>query len=283
MPNISALREEVEGRLSAIKADAEPVGSPPLGDDTNLLSEVVKRLDTSESTDMFMVRSQDGNVSWVICEGVDPVATICLSDQDNSDAIASYFSSSEYKSAVLEAVKTQNTWKNALESVKANIISNGHVVQIEKSGVDEGQIRDTFIKRFTRAAEMANSAMAKNLVDNPLKAHFFDVLSSNGVANPYTIVESIFEEGGQETLQTLVSKAVEWMNLSEDALSELESQIGMLEKKDMSAAVLEEGNEDTQSLASQLEDNSVSLTTGNGGQPQDVRDRFRQTLRGTQD
>jgi hypothetical protein len=77
--------------------------------------------------------------------------------------------------------------------------------------------------RFMQGLNLVSQMLEKNLVDNPLKASFYDELRTAKVSSPVTIVESAFKKGYKQFVDSLVSLARKYSELDAKSFAELES------------------------------------------------------------
>jgi len=279
-PSLAQLKSELDQQLrprkkaaKAVKAQAKAVeDSTSTTVVASPLEKVARRLDISANVTMELLKS-DTTANWIICDNLIPVAVIALDDQEEKKSIASYFVSPEYKSNILSAVAKMNSWKTPLEQLNARLISNGKLVAAA-SPVNVQEIEANLLRRFSQVADLAVTTMAKNIMENPLKASLLEVLNKYDVANPLQVIESVFEEGGRETIQAILAKAEEWMALAPEMFEVLKAEFESANKRDiqdLTADDYEDEDEESDELAEDedgedvtaalLARNSVHLST----------------------
>jgi hypothetical protein len=95
-------------------------------------------------------------------------------------------------------------------------------------------------RKFLRAFRLALSAQQKNLIDNPLKAAWFSVLSELDIENPTHVIEATFNVGALDQFEVALQKTEEFLKLSDEAFVETASTIGDLAIQDKSQEVSEQ-------------------------------------------
>jgi len=85
-----------------------------------------------------------------------------------------------------------------------------------------------FQRRFMRAFRLALSAQQKNLIDNPMKAAFYQILSSLSVAEPTKVIEAAFAKSAADQFEVAIVKAEEFLGMTDEAFIDIEASIGKL-------------------------------------------------------
>ena len=175
---------------------------------------------------------------WVVLANGRPVAEIRLSDQeDRSAGFEKMFCGEQYATGVREAAK-QFDLAEVLGGVRAR------TYQASVSGDDayksiEAQLRSQsdLALREARANLRDNFANMLNLVvlaqsknflrENPLKDELFRRMTANGLdeRRSVAIIEAAFQARAPEHFDTCFKQAQRWMDLTPQALGELEEQI----------------------------------------------------------
>jgi len=175
---------------------------------------------------------------WTVLIKGSPVATIKLSDQDKIDEITDLFISDDYAQNVEKAMLDCGV-KEVLNQVKARYFVN----KVEES--DLAKIMSDKIKGELEAGYKAKAAslsddfkssiavvlagMNKNFwkdIENPLKGTLFSKISDCGISDPSSVIESAFAESGDAYFETVLAKAIEFMQKSTEAREEIANAIG---------------------------------------------------------
>ena len=100
---------------------------------------------------------------------------------------------------------------------------------------------NNFKRRFVRALRLALTAMNKNLVKPvPLKAAFFEILSSLSVPHANEIIETAFQKAGIKHFETAIANAEKYLGMADSAFIELESSINDIETAEVPVSIEEE-------------------------------------------
>lgn len=99
---------------------------------------------------------------------------------------------------------------------------------VEEPQVQASENRNDFRRRFTRAFRLALSAQQKNIIENPLKAAFFDILDSMNIENAENLIEAAFSRAASEHFEVAMAKTAEYLEMGDESFVELENQIGEL-------------------------------------------------------
>ena len=88
-------------------------------------------------------------------------------------------------------------------------------------------------RQFNRAFRLAISAMDKNLVQNPLKGAFYEMLTDVGLdeKTAMNVIESAFIKGAVDHIETALAQTDKYLEMSDEALVETEATIGDLRTK----------------------------------------------------
>lgn len=168
-----------------------------------------------------------------------PVAKICLSDQKDPESYRSTFVSQSYGENVIYAIaKPEVGLHEVLHSVKARV----YVKEINHSTVAKNALEkasEEYSKKFKKEVATIHSRLMNNIkltiagmnknffdITNPLKKAFYTKLQKQGVNSPTTVIESAFEEGGDDFFNTVISKAVELMDEEPKVLDAMAKAIG---------------------------------------------------------
>jgi galactitol-specific phosphotransferase system IIB component len=91
-----------------------------------------------------------------------------------------------------------------------------------------------YARKFKRAFKLALSAMQKNLVDNPLKAAFFDILANNlGMDEKQVknVIEAAFSKGSEDHFDVALVETDKYLDMGDEAFIDVEATIGELQTK----------------------------------------------------
>jgi len=127
-------------------------------------------------------------------------------------------------------------------------------------------------RRFLRAFRLALSAQQKNLVSNPLKASFYDVLADLGIENPQMIIESAFARASDDHFEVTLSKTEEYLDMSDEALIETEAMVGGIDvvvPQQREASFVESENPRIEALKLRARQSSLALSTATDTDPTD--------------
>ena len=103
--------------------------------------------------------------------------------------------------------------------------------EVEQSAkIEERASKEDFRRQFVRAFRLTLSAQQKNLADNPLKAAWYETLNGLGVSDNEAkdIIETTFARSAAEHFEVTMLKTAGYLELSDEAFVEMESQIGTL-------------------------------------------------------
>jgi hypothetical protein len=70
------------------------------------------------------------------------------------------------------------------------------------------------------------SAQQKNLIDNPLKAAWYEVLGGMGIPDATNMIEATFARAAAEQFEVALNKTAEYLELSDEAFVDVEAQVG---------------------------------------------------------
>jgi hypothetical protein len=122
-----------------------------------------------------------------------------------------------------------------------------------------------FRRRFVRAFRLAVTAMDKNLIDNPLKAAFFEQLVDLGIEEheASVAVEAAFNKGALGHMDVAVTQTEKYLDLSDEAFIETESVVGDLHIKQpvVSARTSRKLDKEANELRARASRGSVPVST----------------------
>ena len=129
-----------------------------------------------------------------------------------------------------------------------------------------------FRRRFARAFRLALSAQQKNVVENPLKAAWFEMLSELDIENPEKIIEATFTRAAAEHFEVAMAKTAEYLAMGDESFVELENQIGELHTRPPMTEdtyVTNERHEHASSLRARASRSSLPVVTASDHAPAD--------------
>ncbi len=83
-------------------------------------------------------------------------------------------------------------------------------------------------RRFARAFRLALAAQQKNLISNPMKAAWYNILTELNVAEPVRVIEAAFTKSALDQFEVLLAKTDEFLRMSDQAFIDVEASIGGL-------------------------------------------------------
>jgi len=98
---------------------------------------------------------------------------------------------------------------------------------------EEKKTLGDYKRQFNRAFRLAISAMDKNLVQNPLKGAFYEILTDVGLDEKTAMnaIETAFTKGAVDHIETALAQTDKYLDMSDEALVETEATIGDLRTK----------------------------------------------------
>ena len=189
---------------------------------------------------------------WVVLANGRPVAEIRLSDQEDPSGIAKLFVGEQYAAGVREAAK-QFPFSEVLEGVRAcpyqaSVATDDAYRTIEAKLTEKHDVALREAKANVRD-DMSNMlnlvvlAQNKNFLrENPLKDELFRRMASAGIEDSRAIalIEGAFQARAPEHFEICFKQAMKWMDLTPQALGELEEQIKDLGYRQPVAAASDE-------------------------------------------
>lgn len=258
------LEAEVD-RIMAMDEDEVPMDEPapddeaPVVEDEELpeedddteavryeaLQEVDELGDDVTESDVHMTlfdQERDGSVLanpyWNIDIKGQPVARVYLGDQDKPEEIRAVFCSADYHRGVAGAIEKvgagpvfkqikAKAWslkideKELSRKIKADVESdaNNRVVATTKNLMGD----------LLQRVAIVCAGMDKNFYreeGNPLKEALWAELNRFGIANPSPMIEAAFRQGATPYFETVLAKAVEYMEMEPKALAQVRKAIG---------------------------------------------------------
>jgi len=178
------------------------------------------------------------NPFWNIDISGQPVARVYLKDQPKPEEIREVFCSADYHrglAGAIEKVGLKPVLKQLKAKVWANAVQKTKLAQNIKAQVEaESKERVTaltknLMKDLIQRIAIVCAGMDKNFykdIGNPLKEALWGEMNSYGIPNPAPIIEAGFRKGSTKYFETVLSKAVEYMELSPETLDQIQNAIG---------------------------------------------------------
>jgi hypothetical protein len=178
------------------------------------------------------------NPYWNIDVKGQPVARVYLQDQPKPEEIREVFCSADYHRGVAGAVEKVGL-KPVLTQIKAHLWANkvheatfAQKLKREAEAVASSKVTATtenLLKNLLRRVAVVCAGMDKNFyreVGNPLKEALWSEFHRFGIHNPSPIIEAAFRKGSTPYFEAVLNKAVEYMEMSPNALAEIQKAIG---------------------------------------------------------
>lgn len=130
-------------------------------------------------------------------------------------------------------------------------------------------------RQFNRAFRLAISAMDKNLVQNPLKGAFYEMLTEVGLdeKTAMNVIEAAFVNGAVDHIETALAQTDKYLEMSDEALVETEATIGDLRTKapefDESEEIAPVFSNKAETMRKRAAKASVPLSTESAADPTD--------------
>lgn len=170
-----------------------------------------------------------------------PVARIYLCDQPKPAEIRDMFCSADYQRGIAGAVEKVGLVP-VLKQVKAHFWAN-RVYKTKLAKQIRAQVESTanrrvvsttrnLMKSLLERIAIVCAGMDKNFyreAGNPLKEALWAELHSFGITNPTSIIEAGFRRGSTKYFETVLSKAVEYMEMEPKALAQVKKAIGEMD------------------------------------------------------
>lgn len=87
---------------------------------------------------------------------------------------------------------------------------------------------NNFQRRFMRAFRLALSEQQKNLIDNPMKAAWYQILTSLNVAEPARVIEAAFSRSALDQFEVAIARTEEYLKMNDESFISMEAAIGDL-------------------------------------------------------
>ena len=188
------------------------------------------------------------NPYWNVDIKGQPVARVYLQDQPKPEEIREVFCSADYHRGVAGAVEKVGL-RPVLKQIKAHLWANRlHETKFAKqvkaeveAAANQKVVATTqnLLRNLLERVAIVCAGMDKNFYrdeGNALKEALWAELHGFGITNPSPIIEAAFRKGSTRYFETVLNKAVEYMEMEPKALAQVRKAIG-------EADVLTPGNE----------------------------------------
>lgn len=188
------------------------------------------------------------NPYWNVDIKGQPVARVYLQDQPKPEEIREVFCSADYHKGVAGAIEKVGL-RSVFKQIKAHVWANRlHETKFAKqvkaeveAAANQRVVATTrnLLRNLLERVAVVCAGMDKNFYrdeGNPLKEALWGELHSFGITNPSPIIEAAFRKGSTRYFETVLNKAVEYMEMEPKALAQVRKAIG-------EADVLTPGNE----------------------------------------
>jgi hypothetical protein len=178
------------------------------------------------------------NPYWNVDVKGQPVARVYLQDQPKPEEIREVFCSADYHRGVAGAIEKVGL-RPVLKQIKAHLWANqlhetkfAKQVRAEVEAAAHAKVVATtrnLMRDLLERTAIVCAGMDKNFyreVGNPLKEALWGELHSFGITNPSAIIEAAFKKGSTRYFETVLNKAVEYMEMEPKALAQISKAIG---------------------------------------------------------
>lgn len=178
------------------------------------------------------------NPYWNVDVKGQPVGRVYLQDQPKPEEIREVFCSADYHRGVAGAIEKVGLGP-VLKQIKAHLWANrlyetdfAKQVRAEVEASANARVVATtknLMRDLLERVAVVCAGMDKNFyreVGNPLKEALWGELHGFGITNPSPIIEAAFRKGSTRYFETVLSKAVEYMEMEPKALEQVRRAIG---------------------------------------------------------
>lgn len=218
----------------------------------------ITKVKSDETPTMFKLAElalelNDSKDKWTVLkaseEGETPIYEINKKEEEN-------FATEDFANKIFENMK-ENGVEATLKSYGAEEFK-GIERKKEVEPIQDEEEKKTigdYKRQFNRAFRLAISAMDKNLIQNPLKGAFYDMLTDVGLDDKTAknVIEAAFAKGAIDHIETALAQTDKYLDMSDEALVETESTIGDLRTKAPEFEGGEGVEEDTPEFSSRAE------------------------------
>lgn len=236
----------------AVEEEPEEMELPPEEDESEAVKyEAIQEVEDIESeplteADVHMTLFDDqdeqghalANPYWNVDIKGQPVARVYLQDQPKPEEIRAVFCSADYHKGVAGAIEKVGL-RPVMKQIKAHLWANrlyetkfARQVKAEVEASANAKVMATtknLMKDLLERVAIVCAGMDKNFyreAGNPLKESLWGELHSFGITNPSPIIEAAFRRGSTKYFETVLSKAVEYMEMEPKALAQVRKAIG---------------------------------------------------------
>jgi hypothetical protein len=178
------------------------------------------------------------NPYWNVDIKGQPVARVYLQDQPKPEEIREVFCSADYHKGVAGAIEKVGL-RPVFKQIKAQLWANrlhetkfAQQVKAEVEAAAQQRVVATtrnLLKNLLERVAIVCAGMDKNFYrdeGNALKEALWGELHSFGITNPSPIIEAAFRKGSTRYFETVLNKAVEYMEMEPKALAQVRKAIG---------------------------------------------------------
>lgn len=216
----------------------------------------ITKVKKDDTPDMFKLASlalelNDNKDKWTVLHTASdgsekPIYEINKKDEEN-------FATEDFGNKIFADMK-ENGVKKTLKAYGAEEFKGIEKKREEKPVEDEEEKKTIgdYKRQFNRAFRLAVSAMDKNLVQNPLKGAFYEILTDVGLDEKTAMnaIETAFSKGALDHIETALAQTDKYLDMSDEALVETEATIGDLRVK---APEFEESEDEVPVLSNKAE------------------------------
>lgn len=178
------------------------------------------------------------NPYWNVDIKGQPVARVYLQDQPKPEEIREVFCSADYHKGVSGAIEKVGL-KPVLKQIKAHLWANrlhetrfAKQVKAEVEASANAKVVATtknLMRDLLERVAVVCAGMDKNFyreAGNPLKEALWGELHHFGITNPSQMIEAAFRKGSTKYFETVLDKAIEYMEMEPKALAQVRKAIG---------------------------------------------------------
>lgn len=178
------------------------------------------------------------NPYWNVDIKGQPVARVYLQDQPKPEEIREVFCSADYHRGVAGAIEKVGL-KPVLKQIKAHLWVNrlhetrfAKQVKAEVEASANAKVVATtknLMRDLLERVAIVCAGMDKNFyreAGNPLKEALWGELHGFGITNPSPMIEAAFRKGSTKYFETVLDKAIEYMEMEPKALAQVRKAIG---------------------------------------------------------
>jgi hypothetical protein len=209
---------------------------------------------------------------WVVFRGGEPLAKICLADQEDPELIRETFCSDAYSNSLLDNIQAVGARKclvdvkahfyhaAALKSMLAKQIKTAVKAKLTKK---VGLANDTYNQRLAGSMDLVVIAKAKNFYPEPdsLKEKLIKAMTDAGLSNAVEVVEQTFLDEMPNWFRSVVAKAEEYVATPATAMEHIAAAIKGANHIDTDYGTEEEPQQKAAAVESHKPSAGVPLTS----------------------